>query len=119
MVETVARLRHKEQAVVDEIFEKMRNVVQGGRFALERYDLVALGEAMNICQTLLRGLAVSTPEIEWLCRIAKRAGALGAKLTGSGGGGCVIALAEEPERVVKAWDRAGFSGFVASLSDAT
>ena len=47
---------------------------------------------MNINQGLLNALQVSTPELEKLIEIARDAGALGAKLTGGGGGGAMIAL---------------------------
>lgn len=49
---------------------------------------------------LLAGLMVSTEAIEAMCALAREAGALGAKLTGSGGGGSVIALL--PSRSAKA-----------------
>jgi mevalonate kinase len=48
--------------------------------------------------------------------IAYRAGAAGAKLTGGGGGGCVIALAPGREAsIVEAWERAGFKSFVTQV----
>ncbi|MFT7626134.1 MAG: mevalonate kinase, partial [Myxococcota bacterium] len=47
---------------------------------------------------LLREVGVSTPELEKLVKVARQAGALGAKLTGSGLGGFVVVLARSPER---------------------
>jgi mevalonate kinase len=47
---------------------------------------------MNRNQQLLRGLGVSTPELEHLIDTARNAGALGAKLSGGGMGGCILAL---------------------------
>jgi mevalonate kinase len=41
---------------------------------------------------LLRKIGVSHPKLDYLVDVARRAGALGAKLTGAGGGGCVIVL---------------------------
>jgi mevalonate kinase len=63
---------------------------------------------MDMNQLLLASLFVSTERIETLCRAARDAGALGAKLTGAGGGGCVIALpgAREAE-VMEAFAREG------------
>ena len=51
-----------------------------------------LGELMNINQGLLNAIQVSTPDLEKLISVARNAGALGAKLTGGGGGGAMIAL---------------------------
>jgi hydroxymethylglutaryl-CoA reductase len=47
---------------------------------------------MNVCHGLLNALQVSTPELERMVDIARRSGAVGAKLTGAGGGGSIVAL---------------------------
>jgi mevalonate kinase len=52
---------------------------------------------MNLNHGLLSGIGVSTMKLEILIHTARQNGALGAKLTGAGGGGCMIALAEEPD----------------------
>ena len=70
-----------------------------GLDAAQRGDLEHLGELMNVCHGLLNALRVSSPELEHLVEIARRHGALGAKLTGGGGGGSMIALC--PERRVE------------------
>ena len=49
---------------------------------------------MNLNHGLLNTLQVSTPELERLVMIARESGALGAKLTGGGGGGAMIALCD-------------------------
>ncbi|MEM2109489.1 MAG: mevalonate kinase [Candidatus Odinarchaeota archaeon] len=64
---------------------------------LEDFNPAKLGELMNINQALLESLGVSTIELERLIYAARVAGAYGAKLTGAGGGGCMVALAP-PER---------------------
>ncbi|MFP3320274.1 MAG: mevalonate kinase [Acidilobus sp.] len=61
--------------------------------ALRDGSLEALGNLMNINHGLLSAIGVSTPELEELLYAARRAGALGAKLTGAGCGGSVIAVA--------------------------
>jgi mevalonate kinase len=50
---------------------------------------------MNRNQELLSSLQVSTPRLDEMCAVVRQAGAWGAKLTGSGGGGCMIALAPD------------------------
>ncbi len=58
-----------------------------------------LGTLMYQNHELLRKIGVSHPKLDHLVEVARRAGALGAKLTGAGGGGCVIVLS--PSRVVR------------------
>ena len=47
---------------------------------------------MNVCHGFLNALQVSTPELEKMINIARSNGAIGAKLTGAGGGGSIVAL---------------------------
>ena len=71
---------------------------------------------MNVCQGMLNALQVSTPELEQLVDIAREAGALGAKLTGGGGGGSIIAVCDgDTEPVVAAIRAAGFQAIPVSL----
>ena len=85
--------------------------------ALLRRDLPVLGEVMDRAHVLLGQVGVSTPLLDQLCRIARAAGAHGAKLTGAGGGGAVIAVAprDREDDVLAAWKRAGVSGFAATV----
>ncbi len=61
---------------------------------LAKNDVEHLGEALNFAQTDLAALNVSDPSLDHLIHIARDNGALGAKLTGGGRGGCMIALAQ-------------------------
>ena len=64
---------------------------------------------MNTNQGLLEEIGVSHPTLEKLVETARNAGALGAKLTGAGGGGCMIALCPgRQEDVAKAIEELGF-----------
>jgi hypothetical protein len=77
--------------------------------AIQDNDLPTLGQLMNICQGMLNALQVSTPELEKICAIARENGALGAKLTGGGGGGSIVAICDgDTEPVVSAIRAAGF-----------
>jgi len=116
MVEQVADLHKKKPAIVDRSMAAIDSLVQNARLALEAGDLVGLGRLMNLNQMLLSGLLLSTEEIETMCRLARDAGALGAKLTGSGGGGCVVALAEDAEPILAAWQKEGFHSFSTRVS---
>ncbi len=109
---TVARVRsrwHKNPRRYERIFQQIDDLAGQGVSALERGDLPELGELMNLCQGYLNALQVSSSEIETLTQIARDAGALGAKLTGGGGGGAMIALCEKDTvPVAEAMRDAGF-----------
>jgi mevalonate kinase len=92
-------------------------LTDSGTTALLAADLPTLGGAMNRAHTLLADLGVSTPKLDESCQAAREAGAYGAKLTGAGGGGALIAIAprnQEPA-VLAAWKQAGIDGFVATV----
>jgi len=88
-----------------------------GTASLLAGDLVALGKEMDRAHELLAGLGVSTPLLDGLCEAARRLGAYGAKLTGAGGGGSVIALAprECEADILAGWKTASVTGFVATV----
>lgn len=111
-VARVAELYRQDGVAVRERFSRIAGLVEHAVAALERGDLPSLGAAMNENQAQLACLDVSCPEIEAMCDLARRAGALGCKLTGGGGGGCVVALAPgRGEAVTAAWQQAGFASF--------
>jgi len=84
-----------------------------GKAALEAGDDAQLGRAMLAAQDLLAQFGLTTPEIETMVKAAADRGALGAKLTGAGGGGAVIALFPGRETdIVQVWRDLGFEGFV-------
>jgi mevalonate kinase len=112
MVDGVARLRARRPAVVEKALEGVRALVQNARLCLEAGDLPGLGSLMNYNQMLLSGLFVSTEGIERCCALARDAGALGAKLTGAGGGGAVVALCDgDSVAILTAWRAAGVECF--------
>jgi mevalonate kinase len=112
MVEGVAKLRDKKPEMVKKSFDGIESLVKNAALCVEAGDLPGLGKLLDLNQMLLAGLMLSTEEIERACGAARQAGALGAKLTGSGGGGCVIALADQdPEPILSAWRRDGLTCF--------
>jgi mevalonate kinase len=90
-------LRDRTPHVVDATIEALASLTTGARDHLAAGDLDAVGAAMDEAHHLLATLAVSSPALDHLVGHARRAGALGAKLTGGGRGGCVIALADDDE----------------------
>ena len=79
-------------------------------------DLAALGRAFDDNQALLETLGVSSEEIAALVAAARRAGALGAKLTGGGAGGAVIALSAAPEDLAARLEREGWRTVVTRIA---
>ncbi|OZG50430.1 mevalonate kinase [Bombiscardovia coagulans] len=72
---------------------------------LENGQMESLGHRMNEAQVLLNALQIGHPKLDLLVETARSCGALGAKLTGGGLGGCVLALAstkEDADRISKA-----------------
>ncbi len=95
MVEGVAALKEHNPKVMDDVIDSMGDISRDGLDALMSNDIFRVGDLMNINHGLLAGIGVSTMKLEILVHTARQNGALGAKLTGAGGGGCMIALAEE------------------------
>jgi mevalonate kinase len=118
MVESVARMKERRPETTQRTFDAIHTLVKNARLAIVDHDLRAIGQLLDLNQMLLSGLFLSTPEIEQMCGTARTAGALGAKLTGAGGGGCVVALVENAargEEVLAAWKKEGFDGFIATV----
>ena len=109
MVARVRAGRERNPDVYDTMIKGIDALTGQALEAIKRHDLERLGELMNVCQGLLNGLQVSSWELEELIQIAREHGALGAKLTGAGGGGSMIALCPgTSERVVRAMQEAGY-----------
>lgn len=90
--------RHQRMpAAYEALFDQVDALAQAGAAALVNRDYDTLGALMNVCHGLLNAMQVSTPELETMVDIARSQGAIGAKLTGAGGGGSIVALC--PDRV--------------------
>ncbi|MCW4010587.1 MAG: mevalonate kinase [Candidatus Bathyarchaeota archaeon] len=111
MVEGVAERKKQNPQKYNPLFERVGEIAVEGRKALEAGDLKKVGELMNENHTILQGIEVSSKELDLLVDIARKEGALGAKLTGGGGGGCMVALTpgvELQEKVASAMEKEGF-----------
>lgn len=109
MVERVRQAWQKNHKLYERIFDEMDTLTLNAVEALKAHDLEQLGELMNICQGQLNALQVSSWELEELMQIARDSGASGAKLTGGGGGGAMIALCPRgTEPVLRAMRNAGY-----------
>jgi mevalonate kinase len=98
-----------EPARFEDLFDAVGQVAQAARRSIENGDVAPLGPLMDQNHGLLHEMGVSSPELDRLCQTARRAGALGAKLSGGGRGGNMIALVQPStaEQVIEALIRAG------------
>jgi len=95
LVGMVGELKKRYPTVVDGIMDSIAALSLEGRVLLEKGEFSELGMLMSINHRLLGALGVSTPELERLVHTVMRAGAYGAKITGAGGGGCIVCLVDE------------------------
>lgn len=116
---TVGRIREawtKDPVLYDRIFKEIDKLTLHSVEAIKAYDMERLGVMMNVCHGLLNALRVSSPEIEELIQVARDAGALGAKVTGGGGGGSMIALCpDNSAKIAEAIRSAGYQAMEVSL----
>ncbi|MFO8073037.1 MAG: mevalonate kinase [Polyangia bacterium] len=96
-VEAFAR-RLESSAEAKQRLARIGELVSAGEESLLGGDLVSLGRAINENHEQLAWFGVSTPALDRICSVARELGALGAKLTGGGAGGCAIALVEPQRR---------------------
>jgi mevalonate kinase len=115
LVEAVAHLCRRTP-VARRLIDDLGEVSRAGLEALALGDIDTLGRLFDLAHGVLAGLRLSTPALERLVHGARAAGAIGAKLTGAGGGGAVIALApSHREDVLERWRADGFDGIVATV----
>jgi mevalonate kinase len=94
----VRALYDENKPFVDNILREIRTIVDEARQALAQGDPNALGSLMIANHALLQSLTVSSPDLDHLVSAALDVGALGAKLSGGGRGGNMIALVDEHNR---------------------
>lgn len=110
MVELVSeRLRlHREDT--RRHIRAMGALAREAKSLAEKGDWAAIGLLMNRNHELLAEVGVSTPSLDHARQVALEEGAHGAKLTGAGGGGCVVALSENSmaAQIIAAWRACGY-----------
>jgi mevalonate kinase len=111
MVAGVAERKKRNPEKYNPLFKQAEELAFTARKALEEFDLRKVGKLMNKNHRLLREIEVSCRELDYLVNLAREQGAFGAKLTGGGGGGCMVALTprkELQEAVATAMEKEGF-----------
>jgi mevalonate kinase len=92
VISSVAKMRERYPALVEDVLSAIGDVTRLGKQKLAEQDFIGVGELMNINQGLLESIGVSDEALSRLAYAARAAGALGAKITGAGRGGCIIAI---------------------------
>ncbi|RZO64852.1 MAG: mevalonate kinase [Sandaracinaceae bacterium] len=121
MVAGVARQKERDPKRFQKTLDAVESLVKNARLAIESGDWYGLGQLMNLNHALLNTLMLSTARLEEMCAAARHAGAHGAKLTGSGGGGCMIALADDADaaaEVAEAIRETGHDAFTTRVGGA-
>lgn len=111
MVAGVGERKKQNPGKYDTIFKRAEDLAFKGRVALEAFDLKKVGNLMNENHLLLQKIGVSCKELDFLVELTRKNGAFGAKMTGGGGGGCMLALTpgkDLQQRVASAIENEGF-----------
>ncbi len=117
-VEGVRERRERHPKEYNVLFDRSRDLVRRAEAALRSYDLISVGNLMNENHTLLQEIEVSHQKLDDLVQIARANGALGAKMTGGGLGGYMVALTPEEatqRRVARSMEDAGYEALSTAI----
>ena len=98
LINTVAKKREQYPEKIEQIFGAITKLTEEAKIKMVEGDWERVGKLMDFNQEYLRDLGVSSEKLEALIKAASDAGAWGAKLSGAGGGDCMIALAPPDKR---------------------
>ncbi len=107
MVKKVAELREKYGEVVDKIFDVIDAISLKSIDALEKGDVETISELLYFNQCMLKSIGVSSKRIDETIDRLKKFG-ISAKITGAGGGGCVIGIGSEESMLSALKEFGGF-----------
>ncbi|MDQ1254989.1 MAG: mevalonate kinase [Euryarchaeota archaeon] len=92
LVANVRKLRENYPELIEPLMTSIGRISKKGESLVMAGDYPSIGRLMNVNQGLLDALGVNILELSRLIYSARKAGAFGAKITGAGGGGCMVAL---------------------------
>ena len=114
VVADVRRLKEENPEKFEKIFDEYKILAGEAKEALKKGDIITVGNLMNQNHKLLQKITVSGEINDRLVEISIKNGAIGAKMTGTGRGGLVIALAENKEiqeKITEAVKKEGFDAW--------
>ncbi|MFC1653719.1 mevalonate kinase [Patescibacteria group bacterium] len=95
LVRQVAEHKRKHPRTIGALFSQIERITKKAKKALKSSNFNLLGKLMNENQELLGELGVSSVELDQLNEVCLRSGSKGAKLSGAGGGDCMIAVVDD------------------------
>ncbi len=101
LVAGVKRFRERNQILFESLAKRASDICLEASIALTAGNYEKIGKLMDENQIILQEIGVSHYKADELVEICSKAGALGAKITGAGGGGSIIALAKDKEQGTK------------------
>tara|TARA_B100000029_G_scaffold516607_1_gene631654 strand:- start:224 stop:1159 length:936 start_codon:yes stop_codon:yes gene_type:complete len=112
MVKNIREMVNEKPKEFENKFDRIGKLVKEAEQNIQNGNIDEIGMLMNKNQKILREMQLSHPELDNIIEITRRAGALGAKLTGKGGGGNVVAISDKLETqkmIANAIEGAGYS----------
>ena len=98
LVSIVKRFRENNLYEFHQLSNDVSRICERAVKALEEGNFLNIGKLMNENQTILEQIGVSTKEINNIINSSLQYGAIGSKLTGAGGGGCVLSLIHHQDK---------------------
>jgi mevalonate kinase len=119
LVANVGKLRDEFPDIINPILTNIGNISHIAEEYVNRKDYSEIGKLMNVNHGLLDAIGVGGAEISELVYAARNSGANSAKITGAGGGGCIIALAchENAENIAQAIRNTGCEAIITRNTD--
>lgn len=119
LVSNVALLKKHYPQIIDPILSTIGRISITGEELVIKKEYEAIGRLMNINQGLLDAIGVSSPELANLIYAARSTGAYSAKITGAGGGGCMVALTHpsEAKQIASAITQAGGEAIITKVTE--
>jgi len=119
-VEKVAELTRSDPSRYKVILQQIGDLTEKARLCIEKGEISKIGNLMNENHQLLELLEIGNPTLSDLRKLLEKNGSIGSKLTGAGGGGCVIGLFDEyrkAKHAVSEINNKGFQAFISNLSE--
>ena len=98
LINKVGELSKKYPDIINAIYKQIDDLVELAKKSIEKNDWQSLGELMNLNQGYLESLGISAEKLSSMIYAARNAGAHGAKLSGAGGGDCIVALSSDSDK---------------------
>lgn len=119
LVSNVALLKKYYPEIIDPILSTIGKISITGEELVIKKEYESIGNLMNINQGLLDAIGVSSSELANLIYAARNNGAYSAKITGAGGGGCMVALTHpsDVEKIASAISKAGGEAIITKVTE--